>query len=421
MEQTGTSASRTRTHRLHEAGIPESGYAWIRLAVTLALSTIGGVGMWSVVVALPAVQAEFGVARAEASFPYTLTMIGFGLSSIVMGRLADRFGIIVPVVVGTLALAAGYVAASSAASLSHYALAQGLLIGVGSASTFAPLLAHTSLWFVRRRGIAVAIVASGNYLAGAVWPPIVQHFIQSTGWRPTYFGIAVFCAATMLPLALMLRRPPPIIELEPRGAHAAPRFRERPLGLSKSALQTLLVIAGLCCCVAMSMPQVHLVAYCGDLGYGPARGAQMLSLMLACGIVSRIGFGFICDRIGGVRTLLLGSGLQGVALLLFLPFDGLTSLYVISALFGLFQGGIVPSYAIIVREHFPPAEAGARVGAVITATLFGMALGGWMSGAVFDITGSYKAAFVNGLAWNLANVSIALWLLRQATLRPALA
>jgi len=421
MEQTGTSASRTRTHRLHEAGIPESGYAWIRLAVTLALSTIGGVGMWSVVVALPAVQAEFGVARAEASFPYTLTMIGFGLSSIVMGRLADRFGIIVPVVVGTLALAAGYVAASSAASLSHYALAQGLLIGVGSASTFAPLLAHTSLWFVRRRGIAVAIVASGNYLAGAVWPPIVQHFIQSTGWRPTYFGIAVFCAAAMLPLALMLRRPPPIIELEPRGAHAAPRFRERPLGLSKSALQTLLVIAGLCCCVAMSMPQVHLVAYCGDLGYGPARGAQMLSLMLACGIVSRIGFGFICDRIGGVRTLLLGSGLQGVALLLFLPFDGLTSLYVISALFGLFQGGIVPSYAIIVREHFPPAEAGARVGAVITATLFGMALGGWMSGAVFDITGSYKAAFVNGLAWNLANVSIALWLLRQATLRPALA
>jgi MFS family permease len=338
-----------------------------------------------------------------------------------MGRLADRFGIIVPVVVGTLALAAGYVAASSAASLSHYALAQGLLIGVGSASTFAPLLAHTSLWFVRRRGIAVAIVASGNYLAGAVWPPIVQHFIQSTGWRPTYFGIAVFCAATMLPLALMLMRPPPIIELEPRGAHAAPRFRERPLGLSKSALQTLLVIAGLCCCVAMSMPQVHLVAYCGDLGYGPARGAQMLSLMLACGIVSRIGFGFICDRIGGVRTLLLGSGLQGVALLLFLPFDGLTSLYVISALFGLFQGGIVPSYAIIVREHFPPAEAGARVGAVITATLFGMALGGWMSGAVFDITGSYKAAFVNGLAWNLANVSIALWLLRQATLRPALA
>ena len=157
------------------------------------------------------------------------------------------------------------------------------------------------------------------------------------------------------------------------------------LGLSPSALQTLLIIAGVCCCVAMSMPQVHLVAYCGDLGYGAARGAQMLSLMLGCGIVSRLTFGWICDRIGGLRTLLLGSALQGVSLLLFLPFDGLVSLYLISALFGLFQGGIVPAYAIIVREYFPAREAGARVGLVITATLFGMALGGWMSGAIFDL------------------------------------
>src|SRR5262249_37904788 len=188
-----------------------------------------------------------------------------------------------------------------------------------------------------------------------------------------------------------------------------------------NALLALLCVAGLSCCVAMSMPQVHIVAYCGDLGFPAARGAEMLSIMLASGVISRLASGWICDRIGGLRTLLLGSGLQGVALLLFLPFDGLTSLYVISALFGLFQGGIVPSYAIIVREYFPPAEAGARVGAVITATVFGMALGGWMSGAVFDLTGSYRAAFINGLAWNLANVSIALWLLRQATPRPALA
>jgi MFS family permease len=413
--------SATRPERRNANDGVESRYAWFRLAVTLLLSTIGGVGMWSVVVALPAVQAEFAVARGAASLPYTLTMIGFGVSSIAMGRLADRFGIMVPVMLGTAALTIGYVAAGSAASLWRYALAQGLLIGAGSASTFAPLLAHTSLWFVRRRGIAVAIFASGNYLAGTVWPPVVQYFIQNAGWRHTYLGIAVFCAATMLPLALLLRRPPPIIELEPGRAGTLPSAPERPLGLSRSALQTLLIVAGLCCCVAMSMPQVHLVAYCSDLGYGPARGAQMLSLMLACGIVSRVTFGFICDRIGGLRTLLLGSALQGVALLLFLPFNGLVSLYVISGLFGLFQGGIVPSYAIIVREHFPSSEAGARVGAVITATLFGMALGGWMSGAVFDLTGSYRAAFVNGLAWNLANVSIALWLLRQSALRPALA
>ncbi|MDQ2963735.1 MAG: MFS transporter [Pseudomonadota bacterium] len=402
-------------------GVVESPYAWIRLAVSLALSTIGGVGMWSVVVALPAVQTEFGVARGDASLPYTLTMIGFGVASVLMGRLADRFGIMTPVIIGTITMALGFAGAGSAHSLWLYALAQGLLIGVGSAATFAPLLAHVSMWFARRRGIAVAIFASGNYLAGTVWPPIVQHFIEGVGWRETYVGIAVFCLATMLPLALLLRRPPPIVELEMSGSRAATRVATHALGLSSGTLQTLLIVAGLSCCVAMSMPQVHLVAYCADLGYGAARGAEMLSLMLGCGIVSRLTFGFICDRIGGLRTLLLGSSLQGFALLLFLPFNGPVSLYVISALFGLFQGGIVPSYAIIVREYFPPREAGARVGVVITATLFGMALGGWMSGAIFDLTGSYRAAFVNGILFNLLNVSIAVFLLRRATARPAFA
>ena len=233
------------------------------------------------------------------------------------------------------------------------------------------------------------------------------------------FG-GLFCAATMGPLGLLLRKKPPASD--GTGAFVTAR-RQSPesLGLSASALQTLLVVAGVACCVAMSMPQVHLVAYCSDLGYGPARGAQMLSLMLACGIVSRIVFGSICDRIGGLRTLLLGSILQGTALVLFLPFDGLVSLYVISALFGLFQGGIVPSYAIIVREFFDRAEAGARVALVITATLFGMALGGWMSGKIFDLTGSYRAAFLNGIAWNLVNVSIATWLLRRSIGKLALA
>jgi MFS family permease len=413
--QLATSKQRS-THRT--PGEADSPYAWLRLVVALLLSTIGGVGMWSVVVALPSVQAEFGVARADASLPYTLTMIGFGISSILMGRLTDRFAIIVPVTVGTLALALGYVGAATATGLWQYTLAHGL-IGIGSAATFAPLLAHMSLWFARRRGMAVGIFASGNYLAGTIWPPVVQHFIANDGWRETYFGIAIFVVVSMLPLALLLRRPAPsgrTVAVPGAAAHSSSR-----LGLSASALQTLLVIAGVSCCVAMSMPQVHLVAYCGDLGYGAARGAQMLSLMLGCGIVSRLTFGFICDRIGGLRTLLLGSALQGVSLLLFLPFDGLGSLYLIAALFGLFQGGIVPSYAIIVREYFPESEAGARVGLVITATLLGMALGGWMSGAIFDLTGSYKTAFVNGILFNLVNVSIAAWLLRRATLRPALA
>lgn len=381
-------------------------YAWRRLGAAILLSTLGGVGMWSVVVALPAVQAEFGVARGAASLPYTLTMLGFGVGGVLMGRAADRFGVIWPVAGGTVALSLGYVVAALSGSLWQFALVQGLLIGMlGSSATFAPLIADTSLWFARRRGIAVALCASGNYLAGTIWPPVVQHAIAAWGWRATYVGIGLFCAAAMLPLSLALRRRPPAL------AGSSPGAAVGTLGLSPGALQGLLVVAGVACCVAMSMPQVHIVAYCGDLGYGVARGAQMLSLMLACGIVSRIGSGFLADRIGGLATLMVGSALQGVALLLYLGFDGLTSLYVISALFGLFQGGIVPSYAIVVRECFPPQEAGTRTGVVLMATLIGMALGGWMSGVIFDMTGSYHAAFANGVLWNALNGAIVLSLL----------
>jgi MFS family permease len=395
----------------HEA---DSRYAWMRLMVTLALMTIGSGSMYVVAVVLPPVQAEFGIARADASLPYTAMMIGFGVGGILMGRLADRFGVMVPVLIGTIGLALGFVVAGSASNIWVFSVAHGVLLGLlGSSATFAPLVADTSLWFVRRRGIAVAICASGNYLAGAIWPPIVQHFIESVGWRQTYFCLAAFCAVTMPLLALMMRpRPPAAVVGKSAGAPVV--SSTRPFGLPMGGAQALLCVAGMACCVAMAMPQVHIVAYCGDLGYGAARGAEMLSLMLACGIVSRLVSGAICDRIGGLRTLLLGSVLQGLALLLFLPFDGLVSLYVISAMFGLFQGGIVPSYAIIVREHFPPAEAGARVGTVLMFTLLGMALGGWMSGKVFDLTGSYQAAFVNGIGWNLLNLTIALLLLHRA-------
>jgi MFS family permease len=400
---------------------PDSRQAWWRLLATLLLMTIGSAGMYVVSVMLPAVQADFGVTRAEASLPYTLLMIGFGLGCVLMGRLADRYGIVPVILLGAASLGLGFVACGWVGSITAYALVQGLFIGLfGSSATFVPLVADTSLWFVKRRGIAVAVCASGNYVAGAIWPPVVQHFVETVGWRPTCVGLGVFSFVTMAALAGFMRAKTPAASTAPAKT-GAPVPSERPFGLSLNQAQGLLCVAGTACCVAMAMPQVHIVAYCGDLGYGAARGAEMLSLMLACGIVSRLVSGAICDRIGGVRTLLLGSFLQGVALLLFIPFDGLLSLYVISAMFGLFQGGIVPSYAIIVREHFPPAEAGARVGTVIMCTLFGMALGGWMSGKVFDLTGSYHAAFVNGAAWNALNLSVALfllWRVRQGAARP---
>ena len=393
-----------------ESGVAhDSAYSWLRLSIAVLISTIGSVGMWSVVVALPAVQTEFGVSRADASLPFTMTMFGFAFGNVALGRLSDRFGIVAPVVLGALSLCAGYVIAGNASGLWVFAGAH-LLIGLGASASFGPMMADISHWFLRRRGIAVAIAAAGNYLAGAIWPPIVQYSIGDFGWRMTHVWVGLFCAVTMVPLAFALLRRPKVHEtpqlVVARGTQSA-------LGLSPGTLQTILCIAGIACCVAMSMPQVHLVAYCADLGYGPARGAEMLSLMLAFGIVSRIASGFLADRIGGLATLLIGSLAQGTALSLYLFFESLPSLYVISALFGLFQGGIVPSYAIIVREYFSPKEAGTRVGIVIMMTVFGMAFGGWVTGWIFDMTGSYHIAFIHGVAWNVLNAGIAAWLLMR--------
>jgi MFS family permease len=393
----------------------DSPYAGRRLIVTLLLLTLGSSSMYVVSVVLPAVQQEFSVSRADAALPYTLMMLGFGLGGIWMGRLADRFGVQAPLMLGSAGVTAGFIAAAFAPNLLLFALAHGILLGLlGSSATFAPLLADTALWWNKRRGIAVAVCASGNYLAGAVWPPLAQYGIELWGWRHTYIALGLFCGLGMALLSLLMRKRPPASTGSPTGpiqSNAPSSVPGRPFGLKVSHAQALLFVAGVACCVAMAMPQVHVVAYCADLGYGAARGAQMLSVMLAFGIASRLISGFICDRIGGLRTLLLGSILQGLSLLLFLPFDSMQSLFLISATFGLFQGGIVPSYAIIIREYFPPAEVGRRVGAVIFATLVGMVLGGWMSGKVFDVTGSYHAAFLNGIAWNLLNLSIASWLL----------
>jgi MFS family permease len=389
-------------------------YAWARLAAAVALATTGGVGMWSMPVVLPAVQAEFGILRADATLPFTLSMLGFAFGGVVMGRLQDRFGILVPALLGIGVLSTGFYTASLSPGLWTFALSY-MLIGLGASATFGPLMADISFWFTAHRAIAVAIAAAGNYLAGTIWPPLLQHAVAAAGWRETHAGVSIACLAIMLPLLLAMRRP------AQRGAPVqAATARTAALDVSPQVLQVLLCIAGLACCVAMAMPQVHIVAYCGDLGYGVARGAEMLSLMLAFGIVSRIGSGFVADRIGGLPTLVLGSVAQGIALLLYALFDSLMSLYVISALFGLFQGGIVPSYAFIVREYFPPAEVGTRIGIVLMLTLFGMALGGWMSGAIFDHLGSYQAAFLNGLAWNLLNLLIAVWLITRRR-RPAVA
>jgi MFS family permease len=401
----------TATSNQADASLIDSAYAARRLFITLLLMTLGGSSMYVVSVVLPEVQKEFDVSRADASLPYTLMMLGFGAGGLAMGKLADKWGVHVALWIGAVGVGSGFILAGLASNIWLFALAHGLLMGLlGSSSTFAPLLADTSLWWDKRRGIAVAVCASGNYLAGSIWPALAQQGVETLGWRETYIWIGIVCGLGMLALSFLMKQRPPMMVVAAPGSVQS-MASERPFGLPVNTAHALLCVAGVACCVAMAMPQVHIVAYCTDLGFGAARGSEMLSLMLACGIVSRLISGAICDRIGGLKTLALGSLLQGVALLLFLPFDGMVSLYVISALFGLFQGGIVPAYAIIVREYFPAKRVGVLVGAVIMATMIGMALGGWMSGKVFDLTGSYHAAFVNGVVWNALNLSIAMFLL----------
>ena len=389
----------------------------MRLAVAVMIGSLGSVGMWSVVVALPVVQNEFAASRGTASLAFTMVMLGFGSGGVLTGKITDRYGIVVAIGLGIGILGLGYIGAGFSGSIWQFILVH-FFIGLSSSATFGPLMAEASHWFDRYRGLAVTIAASGNYVGGAIWPPLVNWGMQSHGWRTTHIAVGIFTAIAMTLALIALRM---LMGAATRRSHVNAPPPRVDLRLSTNALTAILSLASIACCVAMSMPQVHIVAYCGDLGYGVTRGAEMLSLMLGFGIVSRIGSGFLADRIGGIRTLLIGSLAQGTALMFYLFFDSLTSLYLISAMFGLFQGGIVPSYAIIVREAMPASEAATRVGIVIFASVFGMSFGGWISCVIFDATGSYNAAFLNGVGWNLLNVTIVVLLLLRARQRSRLA
>jgi MFS family permease len=396
---------------------PDGAYAFTRLGLSLLIAMLTAIGMWAIIVVLPEAQRAFGSDRAAASLPYTVMMCALAASTIVLGRMTDRFGIVPPLLISAVVLGFGFVTAGYAPNLAVFTAAH-VLIGIGAGTGFAPMMADISHWFVKRRGVAVVIVASGNYFAGTIWPLLMSFAIPIIGWRATYAGTGVVVAASVLPLTLAMRRRPSDAVYE--RAEAVTEAARADVGISPRLLLILLTVAGFSCCVAMSMPQVHLVAYCGDLGYGVARGAEMLSLMMLLGIVSRIGSGFVADAIGATATLLIGSFMQGVALLLYLYFNGLESLFVVSAIFGLFQGGIVPMYAVICRELLPPRRAGAAIGLVVSATILGMAFGGYFSGLIFDLTSSYRMAFLNGVLWNVFNFVIVAWLvLRRQRRHPA--
>jgi len=393
-----------------DATILDSRYSWLRLCLTLAVALVANVGMWMVISVLPDIEADFGTSRAWSSLPYTITMVGFAAGNFLVGRLVDRFGVTVCLQAAAVTTATAFWLSTLAPGIVTLSAAH-LFVGLGTAVGFGPLMADISHWFYRQRGLAVALVASGNYLSGAIWPIVLSVLLATGDWRAVYMTLAAITLVFIIPMSFTLRRK---IPQDARGvAESAAATRAASTGLSSRNLALILGLAGVGCCVAMSMPQVHIVAYCVGLGYGPTAGQQMLALMLMGGVVSRVISGLVADRLGGVMTLLIGSVLQCIALFLYLPYDGRVPLYLVSMVFGWSQGGIVPSYALIVREYMPAKDAGAWVGFVLMATILGMAIGGWVSGWIYDVSGSYTAAFLNGIVWNGLNIGIVLWLLSR--------
>ena len=387
-------------------------YPLIRLTTALALMTLGCSAMYAGVMVLEPLALEFDTGRGNSSLIYSTFMIGFALGGVVMGRLADRMGIMIPALIGSLALPAGFYLAAHASSILEISLAFSLLCGfLGSSFSMAPLIADISHWFSRRRGLAVGITFSGSYVAGAIWPPILQRMFDAQGWRESFIDLALLTLILMALLSLLLYPRPPMNEQQPETGSVDSKSANSLV--SGGTLQSLIYLAGFGCCVAMAMPQIHIVPYVMDLGHPAIRGAEMLGLMLGFGVISRIGSGWLSDRIGGLATLLLGSALQLAVLIAFLTGNNLVFLYGISIAFGLSQGGIVPSYTIILRAFFPPEQAGWRISTSFLFTVAGMAFGGWIAGLLYDLTGSYTVSFLNAIGFNILNLWIAASLLKK--------
>ena len=388
-------------------------YPLIRLATVLALMTLGCSAMYAGVMVLEPLALELDTGRGNSSLIYGTFMIGFALGGVFMGQLADRMGIMIPALIGSLALPAGFYLAAHASSILEICLAFSLLCGfLGSSFSMAPLIADISHWFSQRRGLAVGIAFSGSYVAGAIWPPILQRMFDAQGWRESFVDLALLTLILMALLSLLLYPRSPINEQLPTASSANSNLTNS--AISAGTLQSLIYLAGFGCCVAMAMPQVHIVPYVMDLGHPAIRGAEMLGLMLGFGVISRVGSGWLSDRIGGLATLVLGSALQVAVLIAFLTGNSLVFLYGISIAFGLSQGGIVPSYTIILRAFFPPKQAGWRISTSFLFTVAGMAFGGWIAGLLYDLTGSYTVSFLNAIGFNILNLWVAASLLKKS-------
>ena len=388
----------------------DSQQAWFRLAIIFTMSVIGTAGMWSVVIILPNIQSEFALDRAASTYPYVATMFGYGIGNVIIGRMLDRIGIKKPIIFALSLLVASYILSIFVRDVFFLSVIQ-FFLGFSAAAFFGPMMADISNYFYRRKGLAVSLVASGQHLCGAIWPFLIKDFLLDGDWRNAHLFIAIVCSILIPILFYLLGNKKPKIDLNQNLSSRKEDINSKvKLSISNKRIQVLLMFAGVFCCVAMSMPQVHIVPLCIDNGYGLAVGTEILSFMLFAAVASRVIFGFLSDKIGPIQTLLLGSSLQAISLTMFLPFNSQLSLYIVAIFFGLSQGGIVPIYAVIISKFLPSNEVAERVGLLIFATIVGMSLGGWLSGEIYDFTKSYKLAFINGIFWNIINLCIMIYL-----------
>jgi MFS family permease len=330
-----------------------------------------------------------------------------------MGRIADRIGMRLVAIFGAAMTALG-LAVSAIGQTWALVLGSAVLIGfLGNSAHFPPLVTYVSRWFDRRRGTAVALISSGQYIAGVFWPTVFERGMDAFGWQATMVGFAFVIAAAIMPLALFLRPPPPPVRTEGSAVHL--RHRVQALGLRPNLVQLLLCAASFLCCVPMAMPAGHLVAFCSDLGIPAAQGAAMLSVLLGCAFVSRMFWGWLTDRIGGLAAVFAGSACQALAIAAFTVTQSEAGLFAVSAAYGLGFSGIIPAYVVAIRDLFPSAEASWRVPTLLFTGMSGMAFGGWFAGALYDHFGFYAPAFAAGALFNLANLAVIGFLvLRQA-------
>jgi len=383
----------------------ETRSSWIVATVSVVLLSLSFGALWITAVGLKAIAADLGGARSAPALASSLAWLGSSIGGVMMGRLADRYGVRWTVIVGAVSLSLGLAISAQGEPWQLY-VGHGLFMGLlGNAGLNAPLYVYVSRWFDRRRGSALALISSGGYVAGTLWPPIFERAIAHFGWQQTMIAYGLFAVAAIVPLAFIFLRPPPEIALGGSGAAGA-TVTPRVFGWPPNLVFALLAAAAFLCCVTMSMPQAHLVAFCTDLGISATHGAAMLSLLLGAGFLSRQVWGAISDRIGGLLTLLMSSVLQAAAMTAFVVTQGEAGLFAVSGAFGIGFSALVPAYVLAIREYFPAREAGWRVPTLLLLSGSGMAAGGYLAGALYDTFGYYAPAFAAGVFFNLLNLAV---------------